>query len=184
MFLIVGLGNPGKEYKYTRHNLGFIIVEQLAKDLQVSFKKRKLYWIAITNYKDIEVVLLKPMTYMNLSGRAVEFIVNKHRIDFSQILVICDDINLPFGQIRIRGKGSDGGHNGLASIIEYLNTLQFPRLRIGIGSRFSKDQVTEFVLSPFATKEINKITDIIDVARHVVWSFIEKGLMVTMNEYN
>lgn len=184
MFLVIGLGNPGKQYKYTRHNLGFMIVKQLTKSLNITFKKRKLFWIATTNYNGKEIIFLLPMTYMNLSGKAVNFVMNKYKIDLSHILIICDDINLPFGKIRIRNKGSDGGHNGLASIIDYLGTKDFPRLRIGICSEYLKDHMVEFVLSPFAATELEKIDEVINSACQVVWSFINDGIIATMNKYN
>lgn len=184
MFLIVGLGNPGTKYKYTRHNLGFMVIDQLAILLRVSFRKEKLYWITKTTYKNFDIVLLKPTTYMNMSGKAVGLVIDKYKIDLSHLLIICDDMNLPFGKVRIRGKGTDGGHHGLASIIERLSTNEFARLRIGIGSDFEKEQAIDYVLSEFTNSELEKINESIHTASQVVLSFMMKGLTSTMNEYN
>ena len=184
MYLIAGLGNPGEEYKLTRHNLGFMVADKLSTILDVKFKRKRLYRYASTNYENEDIVLLKPRTFMNLSGKAISAAMHKYHIDVSRLLIICDDFNLPFGKIRIRAKGSDGGHNGLASIIEYLNTEQFPRLRIGIGSDFSEEEVTDFVLSSFNVEESEQIKEAVDISSQAVLSFIQNGVTHTMNEYN
>ena len=183
MFLIVGLGNPGKQYKYTRHNLGFMVVEKLAHSFKVSFKKRKLFWIARTDQSmNNEVVLIKPTTYMNLSGIAVDFAVTKYKIDISHLLIICDDINLLFGTIRIRSKGSAGGQKGLRSVIDTLGTHNFPRLRIGIGNNFS--DAVDFVLSPFNKTEQEYLSSILNYAADAVEYFVLNGIELTMSRFN
>jgi len=184
MFLIAGLGNPGKQYEDTRHNLGFMVIDQLCHQLKVKFFYKKLYHYTKTSFEDKTIVLLKPKTYMNLSGNAVLYAINQYGIDFKKLLVICDDVHLPLGKLRIRGKGSDGGHKGIASIIRELKTSDFPRLRIGIGAGFVRDERSEYVLSPFSNSELQATHKSIQLAGQAVLSFITKGLSHTMNEYN
>jgi PTH1 family peptidyl-tRNA hydrolase len=184
MFLIVGLGNPGKHYENTRHNLGFMVIDRVCKELNAQFKEKALFWIAEVSHSNFDIVLLKPKTYMNLSGKAVSVVINEHELSLSNMLVICDDVNLPIGKIRIRSKGSDGGHKGLASVIQTLNFFRFPRLRVGIGAEFPNEKMVEYVLSSFTNSEIEIINKSIVLASQAVMSFITKGLIVTMNEYN
>lgn len=184
MLLIVGLGNPGKKYKVTRHNVGFMVIDELAKKLGVKFIKRKSFLYASATACGKNVILMKPNTYMNASGIAVNFFVHKKKIDLSQLLVICDDFNLPIGKIRLRGKGRDGGHNGLSSIISFLKTGEFPRLRIGIGSDFTNGDVVKFVLTSFKKNENKIIEKSVADSSEAVLSFIENGLDKTMTVYN
>ncbi len=184
MFLIVGLGNPGDKYKTTRHNLGFMVLDALSKRLGTKFDREKLYWYARTNHESNELVLVKPRTYMNLSGRAVQQAVDKYKVALSQVLITCDDFHLPLGKVRLRSKGSNGGHKGLASIIQHLKTNEFPRLRIGIGFDFSEKETVDFVLSSFTRKEMVIIKKKIEFACEAVLSFVTKGIENTMNDFN
>jgi len=182
MILIAGLGNPDVQYLHTRHNVGFMVVDQLAENLKINFKQKPLFWIANKIYRNIEVLIVKPKTYMNLSGKAIHALLLEHKIDLSNILIICDDMNLPFGTIRIRAKGSDGGQKGLRSIISHLGTQDFPRLRIGIGSQF--DNATDFVLSKFSLEEQKNMPLILDWAEKAIRYFILNGAELTMNRFN
>jgi len=184
MFLIVGLGNPGEKYKWSRHNLGFMVLDELSHNLGIKFKRERLYWYALAKYAGNDLLLVKPKTFMNLSGNAVQSVVNKKKIDLSRLLVVCDDFHLPIGKIRIRTKGSDGGHNGLTSVIQSLGTNEFPRLRIGIGSDFSKNETVDFVLSSFMKKEIVEVKKSVKVSCQAVYCFIDQGIENTMNEFN
>ena len=184
MFLVVGLGNPGKKYSATRHNVGFMVLDALADQLGSRFIKRKSYLYASTNACGQSVILMKPKTYMNESGIAVNFFVHKKKIDLSHTLIVCDDFNLPLGRIRLRGQGSDGGHNGLSSIINILKTKDFPRLRIGIGADFKNGDAARFVLNAFNKKENEIIRDSVEKSAEAVLSFIEFGLEKTMTEFN
>jgi len=184
MVLIAGLGNPGKQYEDTRHNVGFMVIDQLCYQLRAKFFNKRLYHSTKIFFEDKTIVLLKPKTYMNLSGNAVRLAINQYSIDLANLLVICDDVNLPLGKLRIRGKGSDGGHKGIASIIQELKTSDFPRLRIGIGAGFAKDERSEYVLSTFTNSELQSMDQSVKLASQAVLSFITKGLSYTMNEYN
>lgn len=149
--MIVGLGNPGKKYKDTRHNIGFMVVDNLAAGLGLSFRKRFMLKAEVTEMQNL--VLVKPTTYMNLSGDAVAKIRKKYGVSNENIMVVCDDLNLSFGNIRIRLKGSAGGHNGLKSIIDRLGTQEFPRIKYGIGKPDNPDKVRDFVLHKFTRSE-------------------------------
>jgi len=184
-FLIVGLGNPGKKYKLSRHNLGFMVVDKMAAKFQCSFKRVSWqFWAAKIRYKDKSIILMKPATYMNLSGKAVYKGVKKYNTTLSNLLVLTDDLNLPFGKLRLRAKGSAGGHNGLKSIIEYLDTDQFPRLRIGIADKFSESDVVNFVLSSFEMQELKELDSIVERAVDCVLHFIDSGLKSSMDSFN
>ncbi len=182
--MLVGLGNPGREYADTRHNIGFMVIDHLAQQEDVRLAKTSTTYISGTgNIAGRSVVLAKPLTYMNRSGLAVLRMVERYAVPLDRLLVILDDFNLPFGRLRIRAKGSDGGHNGLASIIDFLSSSAFPRLRIGIGNDTLSDAV-EFVLSPFEPEEQRRLPELIDHASDACRSFVEHGIQRTMNIFN
>jgi len=183
-FLIVGLGNPGKKYQKTRHNVGFMVIDFLVARFKQSLNKvQDLGWLSSFFDSDTEVILLKPNTFMNLSGVAVAAGIGKYNIAFRNLLIICDDINLPFGTIRIRLKGSDGGQKGLRSIIHELGTQDFPRLRIGVmGDHF--DDAAEYVLSAFNKVEQKYLSSIVKTAGDATLSFIHDGIELTMSRFN
>ena len=184
MFLVVGLGNPGKAYRNTRHNVGFMVLEKLAGQWNEKFKKEKRFSQVVKTLIDShEVVLAKPVTYMNRSGIAVNDLVKRYHVDFSQLLVSCDDFNLPLGKIRLRKKGSHGGHNGLASIFDTLGTQEFPRLRLGIDLN-PRVEPTEYVLSRFRASERPLLNAMIEKGTEVVTDFIHEGIERAMNFHN
>jgi len=184
-YLIAGLGNPGRKYKNTRHNAGFMVIDKLAQEFNGSFKKAKFTCeqseIKIA-YK--AVILAKPLTYMNNSGLAVFELMQYYKIDPSQLLLVYDDADLPLGRLRMRAQGSAGGHKGVASVIRHLKTQEFPRLRVGIGSEFGKEEMVNFVLSSFSKKERQELNNIISSAVDAVKGFIVDGLDKTMNWVN
>ncbi|MEN3039119.1 MAG: aminoacyl-tRNA hydrolase [Candidatus Kryptonium sp.] len=185
MIAIFGLGNPGVEYEMTRHNVGFMVVDEIAKRVDVNFKSGKGdYLISSAKYKGNEFLLVKPLTYMNNSGVAVRDVVERFQIGLKDVLVICDDLNLPLGVIRIRQKGSDGGHNGLYSIIYHLKTAEFPRLRCGIGNPEKMKNMVDFVLSKFDEDEIEKLNEMIKQAVEATFCFISDGILTAMNRFN
>jgi len=183
---IIGLGNPGKKYRNTRHNLGMRTVKEIARDSEVKFKKKWLSRssIALRKMDSEDVELICPLTFMNLSGRVVKRLVKTARIDLMDLLVICDDINLELGKIRIRPSGSDGGHNGLKSIIEALGTKHFPRLRIGVGCPVRKERLKDFVLSDLTRKEEGELTHSIKMAQNCCQIWAEDGIAVAMSKFN
>lgn len=183
-FLIVGLGNIGAEYVNTRHNIGFKIVDFLAKTHAVEFQTAKLGTIAEVKIKGRTLLLLKPNTYMNLSGKAVMYWMEKEKIAKENILVITDDLNLEFGTIRIKPKGSDGGHNGLKSIQQHLNTTDYPRFRFGISDAFKKGKQVDYVLGEWDQEEKSKLPERLETASKAVESFALSGLGNTMTEFN
>jgi len=185
---IIGLGNPGSEYEGTRHNVGFAVVERLAQTLRLEFRAgRGEYLLAEKMLGGEEIVLVKPVTYMNGSGVAVKEIVERYELPLSQLLIIADDFNLPVGALRIRPDGSDGGHNGLASIIYQLESQNFPRLRCGIGSakmQAKRGEPSEFVLSVFEVDELNSVESMIDLAAGAALTVAVQGLQAAMNRFN
>lgn len=183
-FLIVGLGNIGADYQNTRHNIGFKVLDMLTEQFGTFFKTDRLADIAEVKYKGKTLILIKPSTYMNLSGKAVNYWLQKEKILPENMLVITDDIALPFGTIRIRPKGSDGGHNGLKNINEILNSKEYPRLRFGVGNNFPKGKQAEYVLGEWNEEEQKTLNQRIDVATQVVKSFVTAGLQRTMNDFN
>lgn len=183
-FLIVGLGNIGAEYVNTRHNIGFKVVDFVADAANVSFETAKLGAIAEYSVKGRKLILLKPNTYMNLSGKAVKYWMDKENIVKENVLVITDDLNLPFGTIRIKAKGSDGGHNGLKNIQLILNTSEYPRFRFGISDEFKKGQQVDYVLGEWNEDEKSKLPERYKVAKEIVESFALAGLNETMNTFN
>ena len=187
MKLIIGLGNPGSKYELTRHNIGYRILDYLADYLKVKFKPAKGEWYGASgNYNDFEFYLMKPTTFMNNSGEAVNDFLTSNNIPLNNVLVVYDDFQIPLGMIRIRTKGSDGGHNGIASIIYHLNTMSFPRMRIGIGkeSLLNKENFIDFVLSDFINEETEILKEMFPVYKDCILSFIAGSLSDTMNKYN
>ena len=183
-FLIVGLGNIGAEYVNTRHNIGFKILDYFANQESVSFQTQKLGDVAEYKIKGRTVLLLKPNTYMNLSGKAVKYWLEKENIEKENTLVITDDLNLSFGSIRIKAKGSDGGHNGLKNINLVLNTQQYTRFRFGISDQFKKGQQVDYVLGEWDEEEKAKLTERLEVASEIIKSFGTAGLENTMTTFN
>ncbi len=183
-YLIVGLGNPGREYIGTRHNVGFMVVEALAEKLSVGFSTDRYGEKAEGRFKGKPVILLKPSTYMNLSGKAVRFHLEKQGVDTKNLIVVTDDIALPFGKCRLKPSGSDGGHNGLKSIQEILQTSVYPRLRVGIGNDFPKGGQADYVLSPFAEEEQKNLGVVIENCVNGIVSVLSDGLERTMNHFN
>jgi PTH1 family peptidyl-tRNA hydrolase len=183
-FLIVGLGNIGAEYINTRHNIGFKILDHFAKKESINFQTAKLGDVAEFKIKGRTLILLKPNTYMNLSGKAVKYWMEKENIEKENILVITDDLNLSFGTIRIKTKGSDGGHNGLKSIQSLLNTTEYPRFRFGISDQFKKGQQVSYVLGEWDEEEKSKLTERLELSSQIIQSFALAGLSNTMNEFN
>jgi len=183
-YLIAGLGNIGEEYKGTRHNIGFDILNVLAEKLEISFEPKRYGDVASAKLRGRQVFLLKPSTYMNLSGNAVRYWLQKELVPIENLLVICDDIALPLGKIRLRYKGSDAGHNGLANIIYTLGTHQFSRLRLGIGNDFAKGFQMDFVLGKWYPEEIEIIKPRLSTCEQAIQSFVLIGIENTMNLYN
>lgn len=183
-FLIVGLGNIGSEYEHTRHNIGFKVVEKLAQDAGVSFTTGRYAAVAEMKNKGKTLILIKPSTYMNLSGNAVRYWMQEEKISIENIMVITDDLALPFGKLRMRGKGSDGGHNGLKHIQQILGTDAYPRLRFGVGAEFSKGQQVDYVLGEWNDDEKKTLQERIEVAAKGILSFAHIGLERTMNAVN
>jgi PTH1 family peptidyl-tRNA hydrolase len=186
--ILVGLGNPGLRYEFTRHNIGFRIVDSLARDIGTEFKKVKSYYSLISRgtINNHKVMLIKPQTFMNLSGRAVSKVVSYYKIPLRDLLIVYDDLNLELGQIRIRKKGSTGGHKGIESIMQYLNSEDIPRLRIGIGNpsvNFNFDCVS-YVLSNFNNDEEDKIEEVIQLSTEAIKTIIEDGFEKAMRKYN
>lgn len=183
-YLIVGLGNIGPEYEHTRHNIGFDIVDNIATDAGVKFTDRRYGAIAEMKIKNKYLTLLKPSTYMNLSGNAVRYWMQAEKIEIENILIIVDDLALPFGSLRLRPSGSDAGHNGLKHIQETLSTTNYARLRFGIGNDFNRGQQIEYVLSGWSPEQLETLPQLIDRSSDIVKSFCLAGLQRTMNDYN
>jgi peptidyl-tRNA hydrolase, PTH1 family len=183
-FLIVGLGNIGPEYLFTRHNIGFMAVDYLAKTKDVSFKQDRLGAITSYKLKGHVIYLLKPSTFMNLSGKAVNYWCQQLKIEKERLLILTDDIALPYETLRLKPKGSSGGHNGLKSIEGVLQTQEYGRLRMGIGADFAKGRQADFVLSNFNEDEIGLIPFILNRSNEIIDSFCLEGIQQTMNKYN
>lgn len=182
--LIVGLGNPGKEYEKTRHNVGFMIIDDFAKSLSKNFDRQKFYGL-YTEYihNDDKIILLKPQKYMNLSGEVVRDFMHYFDIKVEDILIISDDVNLPVGKIRLRRKGSSGGHNGLKNIELHLSTNEYKRLRIGV-SNDTKIDMKNFVLSKFSENDINLIKDKYEDTRYIINHIFDEQIELLMSKYN
>jgi PTH1 family peptidyl-tRNA hydrolase len=183
-FLIVGLGNPGEEYDNTRHNIGFKVLDSFADSLKVPFESSRLAFIAEGKVKNKTFFLVKPTTFMNLSGKAVNYYLQKEKIPLQNLLVITDDVALPSGAIRVRPKGSDGGHNGLKSINEILGNENYPRLRFGIGNDYPKGTQINYVLGKWTNEELKIILPRIELAIEAIRDFGLMGIEKTMNAYN
>ena len=183
-YLIIGLGNVGKEYEHTRHNIGFDVVDALCKELGAAFELSRLVIYSKASYKGKLLHFIKPTTYMNLSGKAIKYWMQELKIPVEDIFVIVDDLALPFGQLRVRGKGSDAGHNGLKSIQEELLTQDYPRLKFGIGNDFPKGKQSEFVLSKWNPEQEIELQLRITIAVEIIKSFCTIGLANTMNSFN
>jgi PTH1 family peptidyl-tRNA hydrolase len=183
-FLIAGLGNPGGEYANTRHNIGFRILDFLAEKESLRFETAKLGAVCEYKHKGRTLFLLKPNTYMNLSGKAIRYWLDKENISLENLLVITDDLNLPFGTIRIKPKGSDGGHNGLKSIQEALGTTDYPRFRFGISDAFKRGHQVNYVLGEWSDEERTTLNERLPVAVDAIRSFAGAGLENTMTGFN
>lgn len=183
-FLIVGLGNKGEEYSNTRHNIGFNIIDYLAKEKDTPFDSTHFGWMSKVRHKGRLFLLLKPDTYMNLSGKAVKFWMQKEKIALENVLIVTDDLNLPYGTFRIKGKGSDGGHNGLKSIQQELNTTQYSRFRFGIGNQYEQGRQVDFVLGKWTDEEQNQLPERLKKGSEAILSFGLQGLAKTMNSFN
>ncbi len=183
-FLIAGLGNPEQQYAGTRHNIGFDVADALASKLESSFEKTKLGWIAEGRHKGKKMTLLKPDTYMNLSGKSIAYYLQSYKIPPEHLLVVTDDLALPFGTIRIKPKGSDGGHNGLHSIIEHLGHNNFARLRFGIGSDFAKGRQVDYVLGKWNEEETKLLPERISQCCEALIAFALSGISFSMSAYN
>ena len=183
-YLIVGLGNIGREYEATRHNIGFRIADALAARLGISFATKRYGDVATGRIKNAQVVLLKPSTYMNLSGEAVRYWMSTERITIDHILVLVDDLALPFGTLRLKGKGSDAGHNGLKNIAQLLGSQAYPRLRFGIGNDYPQGKQIDYVLGSFHTEEEARLPQLIEYACEATAAFCLEGITSAMNKYN
>ncbi|MGB3591734.1 MAG: aminoacyl-tRNA hydrolase [Nonlabens sp.] len=183
-FLIVGLGNPGFEYEETRHNIGFKVLDEIAAGKEAGFETLKLGQVALIKHKGKTVVLLKPNTFMNLSGKAIKYYLKQENIPLENLLVITDDLNLPFGTLRMKGKGTDGGHNGLKDTQVQLNTPKYPRLRFGISDEFSKGKQVDYVLGKWNEEERASLPERIETASEMALSFTHAGLANTMSQFN
>lgn len=185
MHIITGLGNPGKKYKHTRHNVGFMVIDKIAEKLSINVNKVKFKGLfGSTNYKGEKILLLKPHTYMNCSGESVKDILSFYKVPLENLIVIYDDMDLPVGKIRIRPKGSSAGHNGIKSIIYQVSSENFPRIRIGIGKPPENFETTNYVLGKFTNEQKEKIEKAIDAAADAALVIVEKGIQQAMNQFN
>lgn len=182
-YLIAGLGNIGREYENTRHNIGFMVLDALAKASNAVFEDKRYGFVAEMRLKNKSLILLKPSTFMNLSGNAVRYWLQKEKIENSNLLVIVDDLSLPFGTLRLKSKGSDAGHNGLKNIQDLIGQ-NYPRLRFGIGSDFDRGRQIDYVLEEFSEEEKIKLPERIEIAGDIIRSFCLSGVNVTMNQFN
>ena len=183
-YLIAGLGNIGQEYELTRHNIGFLVLDQLADQQKITFSLERHAEKGEFKFKGRSIHLIKPTTYMNLSGKAISYWLNELKIPKENLLVVVDDLALPFGSLRLRTKGSASGHNGLKNIELLLGGQDYARLRVGIGDNFSKGQQVDFVLSKFSTNEFKELPHLINQINDTVLSFCTIGAERTMNMFN
>lgn len=183
-YLIVGLGNPGEKYENTRHNIGFKVVDHFLKDLDDPWQVDKQGWTAKVKFKGRVLVFLKPSTFMNLSGKAVNYWMQKEKIPLENVLIITDDLALPFGKLRLKGKGSDGGHNGLKDIIATTHSQKFARLRFGVGNDFAKGRQVDYVLGEWSAEEVEVLSERLEVCDEFIKGFVTIGLQQTMNNWN
>jgi PTH1 family peptidyl-tRNA hydrolase len=183
-FLVAGLGNPGAEYELTRHNIGFLVLDRMADNEKVEFTTERLADKAEVKFKGRSLHLIKPNTYMNLSGKAIAYWLQELKIPKENLIVIVDEIALPFGKLRLKPSGSAGGHNGLKNIEALLNTQEYPRIRVGIGSDYAKGQQVDYVLSRFSDQQFEELPAIMDRVIEMVQSFVTIGIERTMNFHN
>ena len=182
-YLIVGLGNVGPDYENTRHNTGFIVLDAFAKASNAIFSDKRYGFVAETSLKGRKVLMLKPSTFMNLSGHAVRYWLNKENIDQQRLLVVSDDVALPLGAFRLKANGSNGGHNGLGHIQQLIGQ-DFARLRMGIGSDFPRGMQVDWVLGRFSDEELTALQPRVDTAVEIIRSFVLAGVDITMNQFN
>ncbi|MEX0811928.1 MAG: aminoacyl-tRNA hydrolase [Chitinophagales bacterium] len=183
-YLIAGLGNIGAEYHATRHNIGFDVLDTIAEKEGFAFESERLADYATWKFKGRHIHFIKPTTYMNLSGRSVAYWLDRLKLSPDKLLVITDDLALPLGKLRLKSKGSDGGHNGLKNIIEHLGTQNYPRLRFGIGNGFNRGQQIDFVLGKWEEQEHELLNKTIERCSEAVKSYVTQGLARTMNQFN
>ena len=183
-YLITGLGNIGAEYLGTRHNIGFRVVNQLVESVNGQFTDERYGAIARIRVKSAELIVLKPNTFMNLSGNAVRYWLQKENIPVENLLVVVDDLALPFGHLRLKPQGSDAGHNGLKNIAQLLNTQNYARLRFGIGNDFPRGGQIDYVLGKFPPEQLQQMPEILNRAVEIITSFCLSGIQITMNQYN
>jgi len=183
-YLIVGLGNIGSEYDNTRHNIGFNVLDALAKASNAFFNPNRYAETTVVKYKGRSLVLVKPTTFMNLSGKAVNYYLQEEKVPLERLLIITDDLALPFGTLRLKGKGSDGGHNGLKHINQILGRQDYPRLRFGIGSEFSHGNQVNYVLSKWSEEEKSRLKERIEQCQKIIQAYTTIGIHRTMNEFN
>lgn len=183
-YLIVGLGNIGQEYDGTRHNIGFRVLDAFAKASNIVFEDKRYGFVGRTSLKGRQLVLLKPSTYMNLSGNAVRYWMQQEKIPLENVLVIVDDLALPFGTLRLRPGGSDAGHNGLKHIAATLGTQNYARLRFGIGNDFPRGGQVDFVLGRFGEEDLQQMDERVALAGDIIRSFCLAGIQITMNQFN
>ncbi len=183
-YLICGLGNPGTKYELTRHNAGFLVLDRLADKTGTTFTPSRYASKSEIKYKGRKIILVKPTTYMNLSGKAVRFWLKERKIDPENLLIITDDIALPFGKLRMRANGSSAGHNGLGNIEETLGNNSYARLRFGVGNEFNKGKQIDYVLSNFSTEETDGLVPVLDKACDAILSFCTIGIERTINIFN
>ncbi len=182
-YLICGLGNPGDEYAGTRHNTGYMVLDAFARASNIVFDDKRYGYVASTSIKGRKVILLKPTTFMNLSGNAVRYWLQKENIDQKRLLVVSDDVALPLGEFRLKANGSNGGHNGLGHIIQLIGQ-DFARLRLGIGNDYPRGGQIDWVLGRYSEDELRTLQPTIDVAVEIIKSFVLQGIDETMNQYN
>ena len=182
-YLIVGLGNIGAEYDMTRHNTGFMVLDAFAKASNIVFDDRRYGFVAETSLRGRKIILLKPSTFMNLSGNAVRYWLDKENIDQQRLLVISDDVALPLGAFRLKAKGSNGGHNGLGHIQQLIGQ-DYARLRMGVGNDFPRGMQIDWVLGRYSEEQLKELQPSIDIAVDIIKSFVLAGIDITMNQYN
>ncbi len=183
-YLVAGLGNIGPEYAFTRHNIGFMVLDRLAVEHDFKFSFQKLAYVAEWKFKGRQIVFIKPTTFMNLSGKAIRYYMEQYKIPLENVVVLVDELQLPFGTLRLKPKGSHGGHNGLRNIEEILHTSVYARLRFGIDNNFSKGRQVDYVLKPFTDNEFIDLPTYLDKAGEIVLSYCTLGVQQTMNNYN